>query len=233
MKAQKKPAHLIHAVITVIFGCLTGLLCTSWLQGHTTKPAIIKSLSGQFTDRFTNSCLFLLQPNKHDIRSNFIAIYQKQGDGFVKKWHSPAAPIWDINLGDVDGDGTNEVALCLYKKEVHDPKQANRLQIYAWGKNGLYAKWRGTFLCHPFYRIYLMDLDNDGKTELISIEKYMNQNLLCIYHWNGFGFDLAAKTALPASAERLYRAKKPGDLSPLNLQAEIYTAAKKLMAKGY
>lgn len=219
------------ALLWFIFGCSTGLACAGWFIGYSHKPAIIKTLSGQFADHTTGSRLFLLQPKIFDITANFIVIYQKQGDGFIKTWHSPAAPIWDMSLGDVDGDGGNELALCLRKRESRDPKNNNRLHIYAWGKTGLYAKWRGTFLCHPFYQTYLMDLDNDGKSELVSLEKHTEQKLLCIYRWNGFGFDLAAKSTLKTATSRLYHPRGYGKMNQPNIRSQVYVEAQSLFNK--
>jgi hypothetical protein len=102
------------------------------------------------------------------------------------------------------------LAVCLFKSEKYDPQKDNRLQIYGWGINGIYAKWRGTFLCHPFKKVIFTDVNGDGKTELLSLEEYKNQKYLSIYHWNGFGFDLISQKRIGEEIDDASLVEKTG-----------------------
>ncbi len=121
---------------------------------------------------------------------------------------------WDVSVGDVDGDGAEDVALCTFSRTALTPRYARRFFIYSFDEHGdLYARWRGSRLCRPYETAVLADVSGDGAAELVSVEYGLGGGmLLCAYEWNQFGFwglghsDESARMRLvrvPASAHGL------------------------------
>ncbi len=83
---------------------------------------------------------------------------------------------WDVSVGDVDGDGCEEVALCTYSCTARDARYARRFFVYSWDEEGdLYPRWRGSRLCRRYVSAQLADVINGGE-------------MLVAYEWNQFGF---------------------------------------------
>jgi hypothetical protein len=97
---------------------------------------------------------------------------------------------WDVTVGDVDGDGRDEVALCTFSRTARDPAYARRYFVYAWDEAGdLTPIWRGSRLCRPYLTAELADINQDGRAELVSVERGLGGGqMLVAYEWNQFGF---------------------------------------------
>lgn len=194
-------ASVVYALAVFVVGIFSGLLLAKGTQHVFGKTGILQSVPCSFTGPGERNHIQLIQPKSGSLKENYIVIFNS--DFAHQIWRSPVAPIWKIAAADVDGDGKDELALCLYKSEPHDPKKNNRLQIYAWGRNGIYAKWRGTFLGRPFLQTEFADANQDGTVELITLEKWEDKKYLSAYVWNGFGFDLVAQVSTFSKAEVL------------------------------
>ncbi len=98
--------------------------------------------------------------------------------------------VWDVSTGDVDGDGSEDIALCTYSRTVHDPEFARRFFVYSWDPDGdIYPRWRGSRLGRPYIRALLADVAGDDVCELLSVESASDGGqLLVAYEWNQFGF---------------------------------------------
>ena len=109
----------------------------------------------------------------------------------------PDYNFWDMSVGDVDGDGRQEVALCTYSQTARDPNYARRFFVYGWDKQGdLYPMWRGSQLCRPYVTAALADVTGDDAAELVSVERALSGKLVVVvYRWNQFGFWGLGRTA--------------------------------------
>lgn len=97
---------------------------------------------------------------------------------------------WKVQTSDVDGDGKIEISIGVYKTSPLHPVMAKRPFIYDWVNGGIFPKWRGSRLSRPFDDYVFLDLDSDGRDEIVSIEHTSNDDrVLTSYSWKGFGFE--------------------------------------------
>lgn len=97
---------------------------------------------------------------------------------------------WKVQACDVEGDGIKEISIGVYKKTKFHPIMAKRPFIYSWEGNRLYPKWRGSRLSKPFDDYIFVDIDKDGKDEIVAIELLQNgKKVINTYDWIGFGFE--------------------------------------------
>lgn len=106
-----------------------------------------------------------------------------------KKDYSHLKP-WKVSLGDVDGNGIDDISIGVYKESPLHPVMAKRPFIYSFIDGEMQPKWRGSRLSRPFIDYNFYDIDGDGIDELISIEILKDgSNLINTYKWKGFGFE--------------------------------------------
>jgi hypothetical protein len=103
---------------------------------------------------------------------------------------------WKIQTCDVDGDGKKEISIGMYKTTKFNPVLAKRPFIYQWTGKDIAPKWLGSRLSKPFEDYIFMDLNQDGKDELVSIEILENgKKVISAYAWKGFGFELIGESS--------------------------------------
>ena len=203
-------------VLVLAAGLLTGFIVRSLTVGKAAHHQVITSVTGSFIDRNDRNCIDLLSPVIGALDSNYIEIYRFDGNIRELLWKSPHSPIRNIELADVNDDGVDELAVTLYKSEPKDPQKDNRLHIYSWHNGEICALWRGTFLSKPFDLLTFGNVTGDEACELVTVEHGRLQRdryYLCVYAWNGFGFDLITEADLDM---------KPRKVSVLSAKEDRY-----------
>ena len=98
--------------------------------------------------------------------------------------------VWKLEVGDIDGDGIDEVGLGVYTQSPLHPIDAKRPYIYTFNGEKLIAKWRGSRLSRPFVDFIFYDIDKDTSDEILSIEVLKDgKYIINSYKWKGFGFE--------------------------------------------
>lgn len=118
-----------------------------------------------------------------------VIIYSSDDEEVYRRDFSDLKP-WKLALGDIDGDGIDEVSIGVYKKTIFHPVMAKRPFIYRYEDGELYPKWRGSRLSRPFEDYVFYDIDENGIDEIMAIETLEDgEKLINTYKWRAFGFE--------------------------------------------
>jgi hypothetical protein len=123
-------------------------------------------------------------------RGRTLAVYELTAGGWSRRFldRDRGFHPWCIMTAELDGDPLPEVAVGAYKSARYDPKPENRLFIFDWTGEALFAKWLGSRLGLPFER-FGFARGADGVDRLLAVEHSGQERLvLRQYHWDGFGF---------------------------------------------
>ncbi len=134
-------------------------------------------------------------------------------------WNSPDG--WQVRqavIADLDHDGFPELALLVWRPfqpwpvdtflphggriEAHQNRAglSCHLILIGWRGGQFTELWAGSALARPLRSLSTVDMDGDGKEELVVLESRYNDPLflparsMAIWRWNGFGFDLLARS---------------------------------------
>ncbi|HEY8500416.1 MAG TPA: hypothetical protein VIL89_07340, partial [Clostridia bacterium] len=141
--------------------------------------------------------MILKQPGEKYGKRLVIMSLQKDRGNRIQVYDMKNLNPWRIHVADVDGDGTKDLSVGVYKEARFDPVMANRPFIYNWNGKTIYPKWLGSRLSRPFDDYIFCDLNDDSVDELISIELADNKSkLINVYGWKGFGFEGIAESPL-------------------------------------
>lgn len=167
-------------VVVLLFLFFAGFILDS------TKDHGIGRLTGE-DDQY----LVVLKGRRWQDFGNEVIIYSLDGGRKeLFRWNASELKPWKLMIGDVDGDGIDEIALGVYKESPLHPIMAKRPFIYSFNNGKVLPFWRGSRLSRPFEDFVLYDLDGDGICEIVSSEYLEDGNMvLNSYKWKSFGFE--------------------------------------------
>lgn len=94
----------------------------------------------------------------------------------------------NVQTGDLNGDGRDDVVVELRQRSKLDPQVKPRLHIYALGADKFRPLWRGSMLSRPFTQWKLVGRADQLGDDVAALERGLNgQFWLTVYRWNGFG----------------------------------------------
>ena len=113
---------------------------------------------------------------------------ERGGDGWrVRATGFPRA-VSGIEIGDLNGDGRDEIVVELRQRSKLDPQIKARLHVYDLDTGGFKPLWRGSQLSRPFFGWTLATRADDISSDIAALEVGQNgTRWLCVYRWNGFG----------------------------------------------
>ena len=137
---------------------------------------------------------YSLQNGKLTVKCNSHIIWQSPDNWWVDYFF----------LGDSNNDSIHELNFLVWKEGSFGPYKPfwlteedssvkNHLFIFKLKNQNFKPVWQSSNLDNPNYYANLIDLNNDGKNELIVIEgSYTNPNRreMTLWEWNGWGFTL-------------------------------------------
>jgi poly-gamma-glutamate synthesis protein (capsule biosynthesis protein) len=121
------------------------------------------------------------------------------------------ASIYEVQCGDVDGDGREDILVGLNQRSKLDTMVRRRLYIYdADARRGFRPKWRGSALSRPFRHFTL--LPRVGGVDVVALEtnplpEYRGFDWITVYRWNGFGLRVLWDTPVRGVVRQLRTGK--------------------------
>jgi|GEM_PF-3764284 len=125
-------------------------------------------------------------------------------------WSQKKMNPWKLCVVDIDGDGSKEILVGVYKKSLHDPIMAKRLFIYKWNGKRLLPFWLSSRLTRRFTDFTAADIDKDNKAEVFALEVGSNNtHRISMYKIAPFGMEWVAATEEITGPEKLTSESKP------------------------
>lgn len=178
-------------------------LAAAWLALLLSTPTIASAQAA--TERAPDVLLTLRRGNEREtVRAYLDAGTQR---GFVTvgegeaRFVSPVYALWSVSAADFDGDGTDELLLGIWSstKRHEEPEPHRTLWVLRWDGHALVPLWRGSALSRPLRSAMPARLDEDGRADLLALERQHDTCSVAAYAWTGFGFAVAARRSVPCS----------------------------------
>jgi hypothetical protein len=119
--------------------------------------------------------------------------------------------IFDLQAGDIDHDGLDEIVVGLRQRSKLDPRVLPRIHVYSVDAGrGFRPRWRGSSLSRPFRLFRLMPVESG--CDLVAVEtstlpEYKAFEWVSIYRWKDFGVHLVWDTPVRGKINGLQTGK--------------------------
>lgn len=94
-------------------------------------------------------------------------------------------PVYNLQTGDVDGDGTDDILVGVIKKTRYDSRVRKRLFIFKLVDGLIRPLWLGSRVAHPLEDFKFCN--KKPHSTIVTIEQDAHQYLVAEYRWKGFG----------------------------------------------
>ncbi len=101
----------------------------------------------------------------------------------------PEMEPWQVDFCNID-EGEVELALGVHKESPYHPVKTRRIFFYTIEDLRLVPKYRMSRLTYPFTDFRMMDIDEDGRDEILALEQMRDGSFVIGgYRWTNFGFE--------------------------------------------
>ena len=159
---------------------------------HFAPPPIPKNETrmGLYAGRFDadNARLGWISWTNSAARAPILRALEPNGNGWrVRATGFPRA-VARVEIGDINGDGRDDIVVELRQRSKLDPQVKPRLHIYGLGADKFVPLWRGSMLSRPFTQWKLVGRADQPSDDVAALERDSNgKSWLTVYRWNGFG----------------------------------------------
>ncbi|GAA0191778.1 hypothetical protein GCM10009122_54370 [Fulvivirga kasyanovii] len=123
---------------------------------------------------------------KRNDYNELISIYN---DSVASTWPL-RYPVFAFQHGDINNDGTEDLAVGVIKRTRYDTLVRKRLFLFQLRNKSIIPLWLGSSLSHPLVEFGIIK-NEQGETLIRAIEKEPGgQYLIAEYEWYGFGLSL-------------------------------------------
>jgi hypothetical protein len=113
-------------------------------------------------------------------------------------------PIYHFEVGDVNNDGQDDIAVGVIKSTYYD-KVVRKRPFFFTLENGTIIKlWTGTSLTYPLEDFHIVKEDSVHYLRAIELERD-HKYLVAQYIWNGFGFRIHQYLSREISLKEAYK----------------------------
>jgi len=157
---------------------------------HVDGEAVARVVTGHFVAGSTDTQTVVWSRRRRDGLC-LLRCYAPTNHGWTVLASGVHGKIVDLQAGDIERRGVDDVVLGLVQRSKLDIVPRLRLYVYAVDTRlGFVPKWRGSGLSRP-HRSFIL-LRTHGGCDLAAVERntlpeYSKYDWLGVYRWNGFG----------------------------------------------
>ncbi len=118
--------------------------------------------------------------------SHLLTLYNQSDTSNAISLHGQLS---EIQISDINNDGTSDILLGISKKVHFDPTLKKRINIYSYQNHNLQPLWLGTKFIYDIEEFDVKRIENFNYLITLEIDNYGNR-FQGIYEWDDFGFAL-------------------------------------------
>ena len=122
-------------------------------------------------------------------RNNINELVSSHNDSTISVWPL-RYPVFSFQHGDINNDGTEDLAVGVIKSTRYDSLKRKRLFLFQVRNRSIIPLWLGSSLSHPLVDFHIVK-NESGETLIHAIEEEPDgKYLIAEYEWYGFGMSL-------------------------------------------
>ncbi len=181
---------------------------------------LVRQLPGHFDA--TQRLEYAVWTRRSDNGVNVLRVVCQDGGEWRTLARGYHAAVYDLQVGDVEGSGRDDIVVGLTQRAKLDVVPRPRIHVYAVDAGrGFRPLWRGSSLSYPFRAFQVWSVHDAAgapkPARIVAVERnpladYSDFEWLSVYRWNGFGFIIDWQTPVRGKVTdvRLTQTPSPG-----------------------